>query len=249
LSLVLLEGRAGLPTERSMTAFAASMRAVAQQESADNPRRPLYDLALRSVAARQQLFQGHAQAAVEQANAAVPRLLELKFSSTDPAGPGGFGFRTNILRNLYQVIAIANLEQGHYVEAEKAARSRNSLPPNRASDFDPQDETSRTNVLTARALIGRGRLDEARSLVEPELARYRKQQKSGAHGTTFQLDLVHAWLASALAQPATAAGRSERATRLEEAERALGVLPAQAHQLFEARMLSRSIHEARQAAT
>jgi hypothetical protein len=201
------------------------------------------------MAARQQLLQGHAKAAAEQAGALVPRLLDLKFKNSDPASPGGFGFRTNILRNLYQVIAIAELEQGHYVDAEKAARTRYTLPPNRASDFDPQDEISRTNVLTSRTLIGQGRLDEARSLVEPELARYRKQQKLGAHGTTFQLDLAHALLASALAQPATAAGRSERSTRLGEAESALRGLTEQARQLFEARMLSRSIHEAYQAAT
>ena len=249
LPLVLLEGRAGRPTERSMNEFAASARAAAQQESTDSPRRPLYDLAVRSVAARQQLFQGHAQAALEQANALVPRLLEMKFSNADMEGPGGYGFRTNILRNLYQAIALANLELGHYAEAEKAARARNALPPNRISDLDPQDEISRTNVFIAQALLGQGRADEARSLVERELSRYRGQQKSGAHGTTFQRDLGYAWYVSALAQPGTEVGRTERRTRLAQATQAIDAASTQARELFEFRQLAHWIEQARQAAS
>ena len=232
-----------------MTEFAASARAAAQQESADSPRRPLYELVVQSVAARQQLLQGHAQAALGQANALVPRLLELKFRSTDPEGQGGFGFRTNILRNLYQVIAIASLEQGHYAEAEKAARARNALPPNRASDLDPQDEVSRTNVFIAQALLGQGRADEGRAVVESELARYQRLQKSGARGTTFQRDLGYAWYVSALAQPGTEVGRTERRTRLAQATQAIDAASAQARELFELRQLAHWIEQARQAAS
>jgi hypothetical protein len=232
-----------------MNEFAASARAAAQQESADSPRRPLYELAIRSVAARQQLMQSHAQAALEQSNTLVPRLLELKFSSTDVEGPGGFGFRTNILRNLYQVIAVASLEQGHYAEAEKAARARNALPPNRASDLDPQDEVSRTNVLIAQALLGQGRADEGRAVVESELARYQRLQKSGARGTTFQRDLGYAWYVSALAQPGTEVGRTERRTRLTQATQTIDAASAQARELFEFRQLAHWIEQARQAAS
>ena len=173
----------------------------------------------------------------------------MNFKDAEREGPSGYWFSTNILRNVYWTDALASLELGRYAEAEKAARARNALAPNRFSDLDPQDEVSRTNVLMTRALVGQGRLDEAGSLVERELVRYRNQQKTGAHGTTFQLDLAHAWLASALAQPATPEGRAERATRLGEAQRALDGLAPQARELFETRLLSRSIHEARQAAT
>jgi hypothetical protein len=120
-----------------------------------------------------------------------------------------------------------------------------SLPPNPFSAADPQDDKSRAAVLLAHAVVMQGRVEEARKLVQPLLARYRNEQQHGAAGVTFHHDLAYALYVHALAQPGDPAGRVQREASLGEATKLLNGLSAEARRLVDIRELTRWISEAR----
>jgi hypothetical protein len=99
-------------------------------------------------------------------------------------------------------------------------------------------------VTLAHAMAGQGRLDEARKIMDVELARYRERRKAGANGVTFERDLAYALYVSAIAEPNDASGRARRTEELAEAGQALARIPADARRLYEARELTRLLAEA-----
>jgi hypothetical protein len=103
--------------------------------------------------------------------------------------------------------------------------------------------------MAAHALVGEQRSEEARQIVRKELDRYRQEQKHGANGVSFQRDLAYALYVDAIAQPATDTGRVQRASGLAEAERAIAIVPTEARQLYDVRLVTKLIAAARQAAS
>jgi hypothetical protein len=141
--------------------------------------------------------------------------------------------RANLLRFALGTEAMAALQLGRDAEAESALRERLTLPPNPFSGADPQDETSRSQVMLAHAVTRQGRGAEAREILQPALQRYRAEQKQGAGGITFQRDLAYALYANAIAQDDDRMGRSQRDASLAEAAELLSSLPAEAQQLWD----------------
>lgn len=249
VALTFLEARNGLPTDKNLERAAASARAVALLEPEGSRRRPLYELASQSLDARVQLMQGSEKVAFEATRDLSARLLKMNFPADDDHGVGARTFRSNILRNLYTVNAMAGIMLGKYAEAEQVSRARAELPPNPFSELDPQDEQARARVMAAHALVGEQRSEEARQIVRKELDRYRQEQKHGANGVSFQRDLAYALYVDAIAQSATDTGRVQRASGLAEAERAIATVPAEARQLYDVRLVTKLIAAARQAAS
>jgi len=97
-------------------------------------------------------------------------------------------------------------------------------------------------VIMAHAIVGQGRAEEARKLIEPDLARYRVEQGEGAWGLTYQLDYAYALYVDALTRADDA---KLRRARLDEASRVLGSLTAEARQLRQVRELAGWIEAAR----
>jgi hypothetical protein len=126
------------------------------------------------------------------------------------------------------------LRLARYGEAEQAARQRLTLPPNPVVEFDPQDEISRVRVSLAHALVGQGRQDEARQILDAELPRYRKLQDQGAQSLDFSRDLAYALYVDAIARPTQ---DPQRKVALVAARRSLDGLSAEARQLLDIREL------------
>jgi hypothetical protein len=153
--------------------------------------------------------------------------------------------RRNFLNGSLATQTNAAIRLGLYPQAEAAARERVSLPPNPFSAADPQDDRSRAAVMLAHAVAMQGRGEEARTLVQPELARYRGEQKHGARGVTFHVDLAYALYVDALAQPGDPAGHARRDASLAEAAKLLNGLSTEATQLADIRELTGWIAAAR----
>jgi hypothetical protein len=130
------------------------------------------------------------------------------------------------------------LRLGRYGEAEQAARQRLTLPPNPNSEFDPQDEISRAQVTLAHALVGQGRREEARQVLDAELLRYRKLQDQGAQGLDFSRDLAYALYVDAIVRPAQ---DPQRRASLVVARRTLDGLSAEVRRLLDVRELYQRI--------
>jgi len=142
--------------------------------------------------------------------------------------------RMNMIRAQLANRTHTGLRLGRYGEAEQAARQRLALPPNPVSEFDPQDEIARAKISLAHALVGQGRQDEARQVLDAELPRYRKLQDQGAQGLDFRRDLAHALYVDAIARPAQ---DPQRRAALVAARRSLDGLSAEARQLLDIREL------------
>jgi hypothetical protein len=103
---------------------------------------------------------------------------------------------------------------------------------------DPVETATLLSRALAHAVVLQGRTEEARTLLEPALAYYRKQQQDGAKGTTFRKDFATALIVSALTH---AAGTPERNQALAEAKQVLDGASAEVQQLMEYRELNRWI--------
>jgi tetratricopeptide (TPR) repeat protein len=191
--------------------------------------------------ARLELWRGDDAAALATSQAAIERLNGIAPPADDlRAGE----IRGNLMRFALATAGMAAIELGRHEEAESLTRARLQVPPNLTGDADPQDETSRANVVLAHALAMQGRNAEALEFVRPVVEGYRAEQKAGAGGTTFQRDLAYALYVDALAQPDGAAGRMQRAASLAEAARVLDGMSAEARSLSDHRELAERISRA-----
>ena len=228
--------------EKSLREGARATDELIAQIPESSPRRKLLPVAVDAWRARLQLVDGEYEAAFAGATATANRVRQIEFSVDDA---NGRGMRRNFLNASLATQTLAAIRLGRYPQAEAAARERVSLPPNPFSAADPQDDKSRAAVLLAHAVVMQGRVEEARKLVQPELARYRNEQQHGAAGVTFHHDLAYALYVQALAQPSDPAGRVQRQASLGEAAKLLNGLSAEARQLVDIRELTRWISEAR----
>jgi hypothetical protein len=236
--LVVLEARSGdfAAAERSLQRTRVAFGEAAALEKPGSNRRKLFDLGLEGLRLRIEAYRGNDSHVFEASGQLAAELQALDLSKEDA---GGAVMRPAVARMNMIRVQLANrtetgLRLGRFGEAEQAARQRLALPPNPVSEFDPQDEISRTQVTLAQALIGQGRRDEAREILDAELTRYRKLQEQGAQGLSFHRDLALALYVDAIARPAQ---DPQRAASLVAARRALDALSAEARQLLDIREL------------
>ncbi|HEX7374497.1 MAG TPA: hypothetical protein VF277_05950, partial [Steroidobacteraceae bacterium] len=242
-SLASAEAQEGHSDAAEVTLKKAAQAAneAAAFEPEGTSRRKMYPLMVESRRARNLYMFGDSPAGRDIAIAALARLRAIDLSKERFASIT----RDNIQRMLLTTQALTAIRLGEYAEAEAATRERLSLRPNPFYNLGPQVEMSRTQVLLAYTIAKQGRRADARGIVEPEVERYRAEQKNGAGGTTFQIDLANALFVSAVSQADDATGRAQRAADLAAAEQALARLTAEARQMFDARDAARRIAEAR----
>jgi tetratricopeptide (TPR) repeat protein len=242
--LATVQARSGAPVEASaaLSEFQKAAEANAEFDTANVPRRSLWELATAAWKARLMLWNGDATRAQGQAHDTAARVRALNAAPDDPTFAS---VQANYLRALLATEALAALRVEDFRAAETAARERRDLPPNVFSELDPQDEVSRSDVIRAHALAKQGRLDEARVIVSSELARYAKQGEAGAGGLSYALDYAHALYVSSLTDP----GAARRRAALSQAAALLRRLPAEAQQLVDVRQLMTQIEAAPAAAT
>jgi tetratricopeptide (TPR) repeat protein len=230
--LAVLQARSGAAVEAAASLGRASKAAAAnaELEAAIRGRRALWELAAGAWGARVTLLNGEATKAQDTAHAVAKKIRAVSVSADDP---NLLSLRANYLRGVLASETLAALRAGDYRAAEAAARERRDLPPNISSEFDPQDEVSRSDVMRAHALAKMGRVGEARVIAVRELERYRTQRETGATGLTYSLDFSHALYVSALAEP----DPTRRAGLLAEAARVLRGMPADTQRLVDVRQL------------
>jgi hypothetical protein len=235
---VVLEARSGdfAAAEQSLQRTRVAFGEAAALEKPGSNRRKLFDLGLEGLRLRIEAFRGN-DANVFEASAQLVAELEAVDLSNEDAGGAVMRpavARANMIRAQLANRTLAGLRLGRYGEAEQAARQRLVLPPNPISEFDPQDEIARAKITLAHALVGQGRQDEARQVLDAELPRYRKLQEQGAQGLDFHRDLAYALYVDAIARPAQ---DPQRRAALVAARRTLDGLSAEARQLLDIREL------------
>jgi hypothetical protein len=237
IGLTMLEARAGdfHSAEASFKKGVAAIEDAVKAAAEEGTRRAIFDLIIRSVQSRMDLARGRNQAAFDLSTQTANELRQLQAGiESDGSDRGTEAFRTNVLRQTLITAALAAIRTGRYGEAEAAARERGSLPPNPYSELNPEDERARAQVTAAHAILLQGNIEEARRLVEPELARYRTELQDGASGLSFAKDFAYALYVDASSRPAA---DSQRVGGLAEATTQLDSLPAEANQLLDLREL------------
>jgi hypothetical protein len=242
--LATQEARAGhrAAAERAYAAAVRVKEVVTSMQPTGSPRRAMLEIAPGAWRARVQLYAGEDGPALENAAAAVERLRQVEIPAGDDNGQG---IRDNALRFSLTTASAAAIRLGRYAEAEAKSRERLALPPSRFGTNDPQDETSRASVMLAHAIALQGRPDEARDLVRPQVDIYRAEQKLGATGLSFHVDLAYALYVNAIARAEGNPSRAQADAELAEAARLLDALPAEARQLADVRELGTWIRTAR----
>ena len=170
---------------------------------------------------RYQRLLGEDQKVVTGAMAAVDRLAKLKVPAANRSAQQ---MHHNITRSALGLASTAAFHQGDFALAESTARRLREIPMNPNREGDPVADDAWNRVRLARAVARQGRGAEARTLLEPAMAYYRKEYAHGADDNEFLPAYAHALYACALAQADDAAGREQRQSLLDEADKALGGL-------------------------
>jgi hypothetical protein len=110
---------------------------------------------------------------------------------------------------------------------------------------DPVADDAWNRVRLARAIAAQGRGAEARALLEPALAYYRKEVAGGADDNESLATIAHAFYAAAIAQADDAAGREQRQALLDDADKALARMTGGVNQWADNRELAGWIAAAR----
>ncbi|MFI5358247.1 MAG: hypothetical protein ACHQ4G_13020, partial [Opitutales bacterium] len=191
---------------------------------------------------RLQLVRGEYQKPLAGALAAVDQLSQFKIN---PGDASALQMRSNISRGALGIASSAAYHLGDFALAESTARRLRDLPMNPNREGDPVADDAWNRVRIARAVARQGRGEEARALLEPAMAYYRKESAHGADDNDFLPAFAQALYASALAQADDAAGRAQRLVLLEEADKALGRLTGGVWQWADNRELAGWIAAAR----
>ena len=191
---------------------------------------------------RLQRIWGEDQQVVAGALAVVDRLSKVKVPA---ANTSGRQMQNNITRNALGLASAAAFHQGDFAMAESTARRLREIPPNPNREANPVADDAWTRVRLARAIARQGRGAEARTLLEPAMAYYRKEYARGADDNEFLPAYATALYASAIAQADDAAGRNQRQSLLDEADKALASLTGGVNQWVDNRQLADWIAAAR----
>ncbi len=144
----------------------------------------------------------------------------------EPADPTDIRLRDLVLAVSHRVLGSAAYDQGDYKLAEKSLRT--ALAHREKMQRAPLErrlEPRELRILIGLALARQGRHEEARALVEPELAAHREIYRKGSDERGQHLLLVQGLIAAALATPSLAR------SHLAEAEGILERLAPQAQRL------------------
>jgi len=144
----------------------------------------------------------------------------------------------NILDATLRVATIAAIRLGRAQQAETLARRWLVVPQDPSNTSDPQVRQSLAQAVLAHTLALQGRLDQARSTLQPALAWYRQQQQAGAQETDFRHDFAYALYVDAISQATDAAGASQRSADLTEAQAQIDGASDEAKRLVDMRYVS-----------
>jgi len=130
------------------------------------------------------------------------------------------------------------LRLGNFEEAVNAARAFVDQPMMGSLEkLDQLHIMARAKARLGEALVGAGRREEARAVLDESLAYYRGERAKGAADTQFLGEIGRALYVQASAQGMDAAGRANRRALLEEAAAHLRSLTFEAQQLASNREL------------
>src|SRR6185437_770720 len=192
---------------QSLKAFARDAGELAAVYTANDPRRLILVHPEQALGSQLQLIEGASQVALTNADAVVARLDRIEVAAGDESTAY---LKNNILRGNLQTATFAAIRLGRYRQAEATARRSLTIPVFNPGGDDPQIAVSRARSALAHAIAMQGRNDEAQKALQPVLAYYEGEQKTGATGTTFRHDYAYALYVSAIASSADAAGRAQR---------------------------------------
>ncbi|MHB8680147.1 MAG: hypothetical protein ACYC7G_10470, partial [Rudaea sp.] len=203
--------------------------------AAADPRRALLVQGGKSLSALLQLIAGHAQAALDDAIAASDAVSAVQYAQADVNSKW---MQQRLLDANLRVAAAAAIRLGRAPQAEALARRWLAVPQDPTNAGDPRSRQSAAQVVVAHALVLQGRLDEARSTLQPALAWYREQQQAGATETDFRHDFAYALYVSAIAAPADMAGQKQRRSDLDEAGKLIAGASVEAQKLVDMRYVT-----------
>jgi hypothetical protein len=225
-------------------AFAGARKATAEsaaQLPQGSPRRALTEGRPQAERIALLLASGDYAAAYREAPTVIDALRAVPLGDD----PGSLEqVRDDGLHWLIDLQARAALWDGRYGDAEAALRQRESLP--RAGFRDPADEAAKLQLWLAHALAGQDRREEARALLAPALAHYRRRLDGAPQpGIGTRMHLAEALYVAARIEPDDAAGARARARHLAAAQREIDALGAEARQDCELREIAARIAAAR----
>ncbi|HMB43469.1 MAG TPA: hypothetical protein VKM00_06255, partial [Luteimonas sp.] len=226
---------------RSLQGYAKDAREFAAQAAPGNPRRRLMAAPEQILAGRVQLAAGENQAAYDTASAVIARTDAVQLPADDQSS---VTLQNNLLYGALSTAANGALRMGHLAQAEALARRWLALPPNPRSEDDPLLRTSSARATLANAIALQGRTDEARTMLQPALAYYAREQEAGAKGTTFRGDYAYALYVSSLTE---AADPAKRRSALDQASALVAGASTEAQSLADMRELTRLIASGRSA--
>ena len=211
---------------------------------ASDPRRTLLAQGSGFVNASLQLAAGNPEAALADAIAAIDAVAVVRYADSDINSKY---LQRTLLDAGLRVAATAAIQLGHPQQAEALARRWLAVSPDPTGTGDPQNRQSAAQAVIAHALVLEGRLDEARSTLQPALAWYRQQQQAGAQETDFRHDFAYALYVDAIAQAADPAGASQHSADLTQAQAQIDGATDEAKRLIDMRRVSALIATARAA--
>jgi hypothetical protein len=172
----------------------------------------------------------------------INRIEQIK---VDGKNPNFERTRNRDLRFSLITAAMSAIRLGHAAQAETLARQLIAVPIDPGSRGDAQELASRNEAMLAHAVALQGRGDETRTILQPALAYYEKEQQTGAHGTWFRRDYAYALYVDALARGADADSRAKRDAELAEAAKLIAGTSAEVQRLSMVRELADLIAAAR----
>ena len=180
------------------------------------------------------------------------RAVELgdKLAKMKVTKEGNVEFRTNFLRGARIWQQEAALRLGNFEEAATGIRQLIDQPLfGRRIDLQSrQENTARSKVRLAQALLGTGQRPEALALLQETEAYYRQQRALGATDTGLRLDFARALYQLSRAQTGDDTGRARRRALLDEAMAEIGGLSVEAQQMLASKELLKWVTDARRAA-
>ncbi|MEO7477922.1 MAG: hypothetical protein ABIT64_01655, partial [Lysobacteraceae bacterium] len=202
--------------------------------SANDPRRALLAEGPKTLDASLRFAAGDLSGALAAATDATDHVAAVKYSSDDVNSK-----RTqfNLLGEGLSIASHAAIDIGRPAQAEALARRWLAVSPD-LTNSEPEVDKARARVTLAHAIAAQGRLDEARTTLQPALDWYRKEQQAGAHETGFRRDFAYALYVDAIAQATDGAGASQRSTDLKDAAAQIDGASEEAKRLVDMRRVS-----------
>jgi tetratricopeptide (TPR) repeat protein len=220
---------------QSLKGYARDATEFAAQFAVDDPRRRLLAEPAKILSGSLKLLEGDPQAALDITTSVLPGISAITVA---PENINGTAMKDNFLRANLAAATTAAIRLGRNAQAEALGRRWLAVAPDARSEDDPLQQKSAARAALAHAVAVQGRGEEARKILQPALAYYRREQQAGAGETSFRHDLGYALYVDAIASPKDASGRTQRRADLKEAAMLLDGIAPEARQLAEMRRLS-----------